>query len=566
MRADVNYEFVDDVLRTRGKLPSKLLALEPGDELISVSILQPAGDVAAREDYIGPANRDLALQKLKVFLESAVQQGSDIALTPEYFCPWSIFDFITQETGPPQGKLWVLCFESITVESLLRLTQIYSNFEWIYNLPQDRSKKFLNSLVYLFRAEDFDGTERIICLVQFKNQAMVELTSNIERRHLICGDSVFIFRNDVYGAHLVSLICSDALDFNPHTIARSGTDRVGPWDTLPFIVLHPQLNKKPTYDQFREYRRIWGMHHSNATKLIVCANWSKETTFNNQVQSSDSFGRSAIYLREPAKSVPDAEISQSRGLYFVAFADRTNAFYFNFSEHIFTFTVSRPDRSNIVRAAAAFVVPHATKVAHWENNEWQDCTPDSGYNILCRWKRTYAPYEPLTSSRSYSDLQKEKVINRAAGLLSGNTFFELDSVLVTESEVIRRLTFAQDMSEQAVEFREQVLGKLDQLCTILSNGPLPTNIAHMDNPQLGDWGRGFNLSSSEYRAFVAMVGDCSSETAQAKLEKMKLLVGEQNARSVVVFYRDQGQLKANFYKDSDVSKPNQSASYIAKEF
>jgi hypothetical protein len=187
---------------------------------------------------------------------------------------------------------------------ILASPDVKRRLTFIYEPIRGNAQKFLNPLVYLFRTIHRDtGASRLVAIVQFKTFPMAGDNDHFEINALARGSKVYTFGGTVQQTRLMSLICSDALDF---TDANAGQvyDRA--------IILHIQLNPKPRHTQFRQYRGKLFRPAGDETELL-CVNWAKDVsmTFKGVTKCWHNIAGTVWYLRPDGFDARDRQISIS---------------------------------------------------------------------------------------------------------------------------------------------------------------------------------------------------------------------------------------------------------------
>ena len=99
--------FLDDKLRELNLTQVPLSLLQPNDHPYTAAFLQPEGVVDATTNAIQNANPVGANAKHSQFLRTAFDFGVDLAITPEYSCPWdALLQSIDNRILPAPGQLW----------------------------------------------------------------------------------------------------------------------------------------------------------------------------------------------------------------------------------------------------------------------------------------------------------------------------------------------------------------------------------------------------------------------------------------------------------------------------
>jgi hypothetical protein len=96
--------------------------------------MQLVGKIEYDTSGIRSADKEIATAKFYEFFDIAISENVELAITPEYSCPWtSIETFITESKFPAEDKLWIIGCESIKPKELKNLTEKHDNVIWIYD-------------------------------------------------------------------------------------------------------------------------------------------------------------------------------------------------------------------------------------------------------------------------------------------------------------------------------------------------------------------------------------------------------------------------------------------------
>jgi hypothetical protein len=105
------YQYIDDILREHSLFNPQLKVLIADHLTYTTLLYQHRGDLIAIDKgakFIGNENRAEAIEKHKQFLNLAVKEAVDLAITPEYSCPLEVLDeFVAQNKFPEEGGLWM---------------------------------------------------------------------------------------------------------------------------------------------------------------------------------------------------------------------------------------------------------------------------------------------------------------------------------------------------------------------------------------------------------------------------------------------------------------------------
>ncbi|MFX0198388.1 MAG: hypothetical protein ACFFCW_19895 [Candidatus Hodarchaeota archaeon] len=566
---------IDDELSNRSLSIIPLNILHPDERLYNLLLIQPGENVAVSSEFVRNENPQSTKWKYTYFLRLARSSDVDLALSPEYSCPWEVIEeLIENEEIPNPGKIWVLGCESIKPDELDDLAQRCEGVVWIYEREnRDQDRKFLDPVCYIFRAVDSDGNSRIVFVVQFKGQAMADPKYNLERDNLMTGTKRYILRNDEDSIHLTTLICSDALVFSTNGLPR-------PLHT-PYIIPHLQLNLDPRNPPFKFYRQEAYIQNRDKQEF-VCINWAKG--FKLADQDPSPFGGSAFYMKSEKLTLNDDRINANhqKGLYYTKCPClRSHTYFFNYAEHVFLLRTTKPSQALAPGVLQRRTGPEMLKIYGWDagTNSWvENDISNDGFCELCLGLGNN--FEPLADAEM-SPLNKERLLTLSNGVVQGSsrkTWFipnQLKFFEIGEDEVVRRMTFVQDPCEDAKNERFRYLGNYARLRNEIL--PDPTNFPECIRDLAGDWtikypcgdrGYEYNLCKTDGsgRATVAFLGNCSSTDPDRVFDRLASVLQDEQRR-LVVWYEHAGNIHIKWQGrtpliDEDLSESRTS---VAKE-
>lgn len=560
--------FLDTKLAELGLSIVRLNVLHPDELTYGALFMQPAGDIKATPDGVENADSGVAVAKHSGFLQIASDLSVDLAMTPEYSCPWKVLsDCIRTEHLPCRGGLWVLGCESITEKHLTEFRNAQEQVTWIVaEFDPDKAKTFLDPLCYVFWARDEGGEFKLVVAIQFKGQPMSDHLHNLERDHMKRGAERFIIRNDNDSVLLTALICSDALNFKENTLPQNSH--------IPYLILHPQLNPKPRYNAFKEYRHDAYLRSDKPE--FICLNWARG--FRLPGAQASQFGGSAYYLKTASLPPVDDRLNQDhrRGLYYTISPDnQSHIFFFNYCEGLFYLSSTKASQ-----AAAAFRVlqnrtgPQMRGVYFWDATAgvWNEIAgTDDGFSVLCNAVGT--DLSPL-SDAALSILDRERLLALSTGAFHSSTqakWFhasQLSSFHVKDDEIVKRLTVVQDPDATAYEERFRTLSNFSYLRNriIADNRLFPKGIADFAGSSTIQYPLEnryeFNLQKNDLsdKATVAYLGNCSAQRLNRSydllfeiLDDPKDQVRDAQRRRLVVWYEQNGTTKAKWEERSDIN-------------
>lgn len=551
---------VAEVLVPEGLAAPVLNALAPNESNYTVLLMQPHGEIDASAAGVRNRGRDLAKNQFGRLLDAARETVADLVVTPEYSMPWEVLiEALKKSIVPAEGKLWALGCESITYSDLEQVKQDLAPFAtMIYEtLPADEGR-FTDPLAYVFLAPpaDGNGAGKIVVLVQFKTYPMGD-NDHFEINGLQRGTRVYQFGVDGQSIKLVSLICSDALDFQD---AEAGAvyDRA--------LVVHIQLTPKPRQEQYRQYRDRLLRFHGDTTE-ILCLNWAKDVRVwcDGQTTPWNNISGSAWYLKLQAYDDRDATLSANhqRGLYYTWLQPlRTHALFFNFEPATYLVTASKVAHIGVPAAVSRRRGPQLTRVCTWDSasGDWvEQGSAQDGFAAVVGESGNAKDEIQKVSVRN--PLEAERVLALCAGKIGHADDWhgvrQLDSCAIDLSEVIRRITFCQDTNEDARDFRVERLKRCGNLWDILkTEAKVPSSLADFNQGFSFEWSADFPhqnaISSGGQRATVIYLGEGYSVQ---RVKEIKKTAAEYLHRSVkdpkeslsvrqrlAVWYRDGGEV------------------------
>lgn len=561
----MQYKLVTELLRDHFQQSTivPIDALVPDANRYTVLALQPSGAVIASKENIGNANPEVAFEKHRNFLATARQRNVHVAIAPEYSCPWSVIrDALKNGTRPLEGRIWIIGCESIATEELQQLIEEYSEIIWICDFPgATGTQAFVDPVCFLFHIRDNEGQVKLAIAVQFKTQPMSDTKNRLEEHYMIPGITRYIFENDADSNRLLTIICSDALDFRIEDLQNRRT--------RSYLILHPQLCADPLHNTFRAYRdafRTSGTNHE-----LITVNWAKGFQINNF--PSSEFGGTYYFIKSCQVDTDDERLAHNHnnGAYWGYWkTHRTHVTQFNFSEGVYYFDLSKPSQG-----AAVDMLVQRQGLRMIENLQWCDQTcqwvanngrVDDGFNEFC--DSIGQEVEPLKSPDLCS-MTKERLL-----AISTVDFEEppkqdwcdprkLRSCQLTADEKCQRTTVIQEPSgggyQEVFDRKHEALDNFCFLRNGILNDPLPKCIKDLE----GNFG--FRLAKSsnitngegEKPALVAFIGNKPSKRhTQAFDNLLNLLTSESvddsRKRRVVVWARVGGTVQTKIVNDKNI--------------
>jgi hypothetical protein len=326
----MQFEFVSETFN----IPIDLTVLNRSVQPHNVLLYQHEGELTASAQRIGNAHDVRA--KLRSFFDMARSQKVDLAITPEYSCPWeNIEEIIANENlWPDLNKLWVIGAESITIDHLAAFDTQYNQGNVIIEFDRallHETNHFFDPVVYLFRTT-IQMVSKLFVLVQFKTMPMSVWSGVVENNNIILGKKVYILRNAVNSIHFMTLICSEAMNFYD-SLPGTVQEDLG-WIDLPYLIFNPQCNSSPAHKNFSDFRQKL---FAQDKKELIGLNWHRNSILNGKALIPGKSSRSGIFSKSPDISFQNIETTKSnhkKGLYYFTYKQHKYAFLLNSCIHI----------------------------------------------------------------------------------------------------------------------------------------------------------------------------------------------------------------------------------------
>ena len=483
---------VADILLKNALGAPILNALIPNVENYTVLALQPDGDIEASDEGVRSRDRVLVTRQFGKFLEYAKETQADLVITPEYSMPWKVLSaVISGGSGPVKGKLWALGCESIKISELESLKERLAPFATVIYEPIDASStRFVSPLAYIFvspSAQD-NGEAKTVLLLQFKTHAMGD-PNHFEINGMEKGNCIYQFGgSDGQNLRLVSLICADVFALKDE-IAAEIYDRA--------LILHIQLNPNPRHEGFCGCRERLFRYDGDETE-VLCLNWSEDVimSISGDRRQWNNIAGSAWYLKAREYDNRDDTLNRNhrQGLYYTWLQPyRSHALFFNYKPSIFLFNATKVAHIRVPGSVSRRRGPQLTKTFNWNDqaSSWvEKSTADDGFSSIV--SESGNAKTEIKRIADANPLEAERILALSAGEIEYNEDWYmvdlLDSCVIDSSEIIRRVTFAQDTHRQATKFRTTRLRRCSRLWDIIKSEELP--------PALLDLKSGFNLKWS----------------------------------------------------------------------
>jgi hypothetical protein len=546
---------VADVLQPYGLLPPDLEFLRPNEHQYTALLMQPGGPIFAGAQRIGPAAGALAAAKGQKFLELARLRNAHLAVTPEYYLPWSTLrDAVMAGATPAADALWVLGSESITQDGLEQFKhdvagQCLVLHEPWENLTQDRS--LLDPAVLLFQAKKPDQSTQLVALVQFKTYPSRDDTF-FEEALLRRGTQIYQFSGTHNRLSAAVIICSDAFAIEPV---------LGDLNYQSTII-HIQLNPNPTNSVYRKYRTTTFQTDAKATNChIVCLNWAQlveEVGEQGPPKSWNNIAASTWYCPQDECSSKDNIVTPNHrlGLYYTYMKEHRHALRFHYDEAAFELLVPKLLRlaPHVManRNGPSMVARHIWDVAAqaWISAPLPAVDGSTSY-LADHPAANIALAQVLAAN---DPLAIERVLALSTGEISGretwHSLESIDSCTIESDEVVRRISVVQDVLGN--DFRYQRISAIAEIHHEIANqNQWPKQVAGLDGQSIVQWSLAepnFNVrTSGGMPTLVVYLDETHSPnkiaTKADKLYELLRKTGGQHQQRLSIIRREHGQLQ-----------------------
>src|SRR5713226_4565344 len=443
--------------------------LIPDEKTYSVLFLQRQANILASATSVGNEDAHAARSECLQFFRSAVDQHVDLAVTPEYSCPWSALEnAITQEIVPAPGALWVIGCESTTLGELTALAaRITPNCIFIHETPNTGTKHFLDPVAFVFQSKRYSGEAVVVVLVQFKTEPMADPGGRLEPDNLICGRLFYRFRNDQeQSVSLLVLLCSDSLALaKPENAEVNGC--IG--QISPLLLLHLQLNTKPRDTIYTRYR--YDLLQQQKQREIFAANWAVGTRIIEPGKVTEvTESMSALFFQSEEIRCDEGRVAANHrfGGYptFIG-SCRAFAYVLNFEPLLFLFRSTKASQISGLAQARSRTGHEMLQLRRFDHgtSSWSSIDPAPD---LC--DVVFADIDPsyITNGRA-EPINTERLVLLSCGKVKPlaetphkNAWPQIEAMETCRLgplEAIQRLTYGQDQSAGATSYRNKLIAR-----------------------------------------------------------------------------------------------------------
>jgi hypothetical protein len=427
--------------------------------LVRILMFQPEGTIVANKTRVGVQDHQLIIAQMQGFLANAATLNVDIAVCPEYSCPWAaLIDSIEAGVVPSEGTLWALGCESATpAELAAAMDRLKQKVIVVFDdSVLAKHGNFVDCLCYVFRTNRANGDATHVVLIQTKTQPMGG--DDFELDNLKLGRALYRFKNSNTHAsnNLIGLLCSDTL--------HPQFDQLIPQLQTDSLILHLQLNANPSSPGFRQYRSNCCSHTPRTTE-ILCLNWARGTNLLGQDGTSTPFitEPKTIFFRPTGElKTDDAHIleNHSKGCYLTNWQEhRTAAFVFSPDSRLFLFETTKPSIAGNA-ATAIRTGPKMLDTFSWNMTAsvWESKPPDDRFKSY--WRDEYVGLQPLLDPLLGKLLEAERLIQLCVGHASDGEWAHwtnLPSFRLMDDDTAQRLTLCWSTSGSGYIYRKDCL-------------------------------------------------------------------------------------------------------------
>jgi len=449
-----------------------LRVLSRGTGRYRMLLYQHEGTLCLSENETKLGNLTDTTAAFRSFLRLAKEKNVDLAITPEYSCPWSNIQEIIEapDSWPADGKIWALGSESITPQQLIDFKRKFNDSDKIIYFDETRlnqNELFFDPLMYIFQGR-VNGSQKLIILVQFKTLHMgVRSGGELERDRIILGQEIYIIRNNNNSINLLTLICSEAMNF-PNAMNQQEKAKYN-WNDHPFLVLNPQLNPDPIHPDFINFRRFM---FEQERKEVISLNWNANSKIGKKELLQNGSSRSGIYLNSSDIQFENqVQINNNHklGMYYFYASRNNHVFILNSKPHAYllenlsvSITEGTPSQRlrNGPEVKEVYLLQDGSNLATMPTIS--DCHLECLEELGCE--------NEFLNSQTNCILEKERLVCLTTGtfLSPPTTTWSSPEKLFSfrlkdNTEIIKRLTFAEDKDNESVQQRHQYIEAINVL-------------------------------------------------------------------------------------------------------
>nr|WP_295933620.1 hypothetical protein [uncultured Dyadobacter sp.] len=447
----------------RRLLKPEFLCLTQDAGLYQTLLLQIREDISYDETGIWLTDDARSRTKFKSFFMLAAERHVELAVTPEYSCPWSVIgDLIHDDSLPEMQRLWIVGCQSISAQALHNFINTHPQVIWVYEHELVQShlndQQFFDPVCLLFRTEDANGEGRSVVVIQFKNQFFGGGGFTWEQENMIRGTKFYVLSNRTASTKLIVQICSDALlDINFPSVED------GRFLNDPLLLVHIQLNQSPFQANYKNYRTsVFKTGGKDLNKEVLCLNWARGVRDNDGTEWN-TYGGSALYIKSEKLNLTDQRFNSNHafGLYYSNWYDRRSHIYFlGYDEHVYLLRGTKPSQLRADGSQMQRSGPQLIALYHWDNGWQTSISADDGFATLCLDLQNEAGDLSCIAGNPLP-LDVERLVELSLGMLDPAGDWsrpeKLSAMKVSDDELNNRTNFTHDPATLQAEARTRKL-------------------------------------------------------------------------------------------------------------
>jgi hypothetical protein len=486
----MNFKTANEIL---GFFPD-LRVLERNSQPYTLLLYQHTGSLFASKGKIGnPPNEQRSIETLDSFFQLAREENVDLAVTPEYSCPWTVIENIVSDktVWPAPRKLWVIGMESITKQEIGEFLEKYGvNQVFIYfdtNLLKENNT-FFDPLIYFFVSSNGEEA-RLNLLIQCKTHHMsVWSGGEVERDNIILGKEILILKNSANSISLCSFICSEAMNV-PAELTLEKQNEIG-WLDTPFLILNPQLNGEPTHPRFTAFRKFI---MERPRKEVITLNWAADTKIGDKFLMDSGTSRSGLVINSneiDQNNTARIRQNHNNGLYYFYFGLNKHGFLCNSLVAAYLIKTSAVDITGVVGQQSRRDGPKVTNTYTIETNKLI-----KSVNVPVDKSIPYMQNLACSNLFVLNDnciIEKEILACLTSGVITKGTseWYQIANLfsfkIDDNNEINRRLTVAEDTAPDSTANRKNYIRAINEITDIITNKKdlFPPSIIALKQKQL----------------------------------------------------------------------------------
>jgi hypothetical protein len=468
----MNFKAINDIL---GFYPN-LRVLERNSQPYYLLLYQHTGTLVATNERIGnPENDKMASAALSAFFELGKHQNIDLALAPEYCCPWQVVQDVIGDNNkwPSNSKLWVVGCESISKEEIVSFKEKNLKEDVFVHFDESllgSNNNFFDPVLYIFKTNN-KGLSRLNLIIQFKTYPMsVWSGGEIEANNIILGKEIYIFCNEKESINFFTLNCSEAMNF--HDDLPTQSEKIG-WLDKPFLIYNPQANGEPAHPRFTAFRKFV-LEKSN--KEIIELNWHIKSKIRTQDLIKYGSSRSGIMVNsDEVDQTNEQRIrnNHDKGMYYYFYGNHKHAFICNSTVNAFILRTSSAAIAGVNPLQSKRSGPEIINTYNLNGDNIFEQSADTPDDLSIEYLQKLKCSNPFLTDNQNCILEKERLVCLTSAEIEKGTseWFHLNSLfsikLDDSNEINRRITISEDTSIQSTDQRKKYIRAINEIENII---------------------------------------------------------------------------------------------------